>query len=72
MNDDNLGELEKNMMITELIGLGEAQRKIYDRLQNQQEFKDEKLIGAYEHHEKELNLLIQYQNMMSSSKPKGL
>jgi len=72
MIEDKLSELEKNMMITELIGLAETQRQIYDRLQGQPEFKGG-LIRAYHHHEKELELLIKYQKEINEdSKPKGL
>jgi hypothetical protein len=51
---------EQRMMITELIGLGETQRRIYDSLKTQSEFQGN-LKNAYEHHIKELELLIKYQ-----------
>lgn len=53
---------EKKMMITRLIGLGESQRRIYERLDNQLKLEGTSLSEAYEYHQKELELLIRYQN----------
>ena len=53
------------MMITELIGLGEAQRKIYDRLKSQQGDFQGRLNKAYILHQGELDLLIKYQQEIS-------
>ena len=50
----------QKIMVTQLIGLAEAQRKIYDELKSQPEFQNE-LIGAYKLHQKELEFLIKYQ-----------
>jgi len=62
---EDIGELcesKSKMKITELIGLGETQRKIYDGLKNNPEIFNGALKDAYELHQKELELLIKYQN----------
>jgi len=56
-----LCEEEKAVMITQLIGLAEAQRNIYDKFQDQSEVQEGRLAEAYEHHQQELELLIKYQ-----------
>lgn len=53
-------EERQKIMITQLVGLGEEQRKIYDEFKTQPEFQNE-LIQAYKLHQKELELLIEYQ-----------
>ena len=58
---EDICEEEKVMMITKLIGLGETQREIYDRLQTDM-VNDNKLKKAYELHQEELELLIKYQS----------
>ena len=60
--ENNISDLEKRMMITELIGLGEGQREIYDRLEKAEEINHKSLKEAYKLHEQELRLLIKYQN----------
>lgn len=57
---EKLTKGEKLMKITQLIGLGESQRRIYECLQSHGEL-DGKLLGAYRGHQKELELLIKYQ-----------
>ena len=49
-------ELTDIIKITELIGLGETQRRIYETLNPRG-----KLSEIYELHQKELDLLIKYQ-----------
>ena len=51
---------EKAMKITEIIGLGETQRKIYEDLIRQVGL-DNELLDAYKNHQRELELLIKYQ-----------
>ena len=62
MTIEKICEEEKSLMITQLIGLAEAQRNIYDKLQP--EIQEEILAEAYKHHEQELNLLIKYQKQL--------
>jgi len=54
-------EERQKIMITQLIGLAEAQRKIYDSLKTQPEIENSELGGAYKLHQKELEILIKYQ-----------
>ena len=49
-------EETKSLVVTQLIGLGEVQRRIYESLNLEGELKE-----AYDLHKKELELLIQYQ-----------
>ena len=63
---EHLLDEERVMMITQLIGLGESQRQIYDRLKEEPNFVDSKIQWAYEMHEKELELLIQYEGENNS------
>ena len=63
---EDICEEEKIIMITGLIGLGETQRKIYDKLKNQSEFFQGKLNKAYVLHQEELDLLIKYQHEISA------
>ena len=69
MDDEPPTELEKKisdgketMMVTQLIGLGETQRRIYERFTPQLTSGDTDLRKAYKLHQKELELLIAYQN----------
>jgi len=61
MTIEHLCEETKSLMITRLIGLAEAQRKIYEKYQGQPEAKHKKLRDAYKLHQRELELLIEYQ-----------
>ena len=56
-----LCDMTKRMLITELIGLGESQRRLYEQFEGQPEAHHKKLRQAYELHQKELELLIAYQ-----------
>jgi len=49
-----------SMEITQIIGLGEAQRKIYEELIRKGKLPDE-LEEAYRHHEQGLDTIIKYQ-----------
>jgi len=60
-------EERQKIMLTQLIGLAEEQRKIYDNLKTQPEFQDE-LTQVYKLHQKELELLIKYQNQKNETK----
>ena len=60
MTEGELQELKRKMKITGLIGLGEAQRTIYEELSRNNQLTDQ-LEEAYRHHEKELESLIEYQ-----------
>lgn len=51
---------ERAMKISEIMGLGETQRKIYDDLISQGEL-DNELLDAYKNNKEELELLIKYQ-----------
>jgi len=51
----------KRMMITQLIGLGEVQRKIYEQFKEEPEAHNKTLKDAYEHHCESQELLIKYQ-----------
>jgi len=66
MNLAKICEETRSLIITQLIGLGEAQREIYDKLKTQQEFKDE-LTEAYKLHQLELELLIKYQQKINKN-----
>lgn len=57
-----ISDEEKRMMVSQLIGLGESQRKIYERLDNQLILKNPSLSEVYKLHQEELELLISYQN----------
>jgi len=61
---EQLSEEVKSMRITQLIGLGESQRRIYELFGEQQLEKKEKLRDSYKLHQQELELLIKYQNEM--------
>lgn len=63
MSEDEVGELERALIVNELIGLGEAQRKLYNKLLRK---KDDNLLNPYELHEKELQLLISYEKSLQS------
>ena len=54
-----LTEEEEATKITQLIGLGEAARRIYECLDNNQKING-KLKEAYELHQKEIQLQIEY------------
>ncbi len=54
---EEIDELKKSMMLTELIGLGETQRKIYENLNPTGD-----LQSAYKLHQKELAILIKCQD----------
>lgn len=56
-----LCEESKRLMVSQLIGLSEAQRRLYERFEGQPEAKHKKLREAYKLHQKELELLIKYQ-----------
>ena len=60
-------EEEQRIMVTQLIGLAEEQRKIYDVLKTQQEVKNSELIKAYELHQQELELLIKYEKIKNEN-----
>jgi len=62
MNLIKICEERQKMMVTELIGLAEAQRKIYDALKIQPKVENSKFMDAYNLHVKELELLIKYQS----------
>jgi len=51
----------KRIMITQLIGLGESQRRIYEKFFNQPEASNKTLRESYEHHCLCLESLIKYQ-----------
>jgi len=53
-------EERQKIMITQLVGLAEEQRKIYDNFKTQPEFQNE-LKESYRLHQRELELLIRYQ-----------
>lgn len=59
---EKISDEEKRMMVSQLIGLGESQRKIYERLDNQLILKNPSLSEVYKLHQEELELLISYQN----------
>lgn len=57
-----LCEETKDLMITQLIGLGEAQRRIYEQFEEQEpECNHKRFKHAYELHCEELETLIKYQ-----------
>lgn len=60
--EKKISDEEKRMMVSQLIGLGESQRKIYERLDNQLILKNTNLSEVYKLHQEELELLIGYQN----------
>ena len=53
----------KRMMITQLIGLGEAQRRVYEQFENEPEAHDRILRDAWEYHCKSQDALIKYQKI---------
>lgn len=55
-------ELEHEMMVTELIGLGEVKREIYEKID-----PTGKLQDAYKLHQQELELLIKYRKEVIQS-----
>lgn len=59
---ERISDVKKRMMVTQLIGLGESQRRIYEELDNQIELENTNLGKAYKLHQKELEFLIKYQN----------
>lgn len=61
--NQTLTDLTKSLTVTKLIGLGEAQRRIYDLFPE----KDGGLAKAYELHQKELELLIKYEKKLTES-----
>lgn len=63
---EELKELKKRIKITRLIGLGEAQRKIYENLEENNQLENQ-LRAAYALHEAELQSLIQYQHQHNGS-----
>ena len=66
MDLTGLVEEERLIKITEIIGLGEAQRKIYENLISQ-EGLDNELLDAYKNHQEELELLIKYQRRQNDA-----
>jgi len=65
MNNDRLTEGKLILQATELIGLGETQRRIYEDIQKSGDM-DGDILKAYRHHEEELQLLIKYQKSLVS------
>ncbi len=59
------GKLVMEMEVTQLIGLGETQRRIYDTLHENGQVTGELSI-AYFHHELALDALIKYQKTFTS------
>lgn len=57
---DRLSESELIMEVTDLIGLGESQRRKYENIQKSG-FMNGDISEAYVYHEQELQLLIKYQ-----------
>lgn len=57
-------ELITELKITQLIGLGETQRRIYETLYKNNQITDDLAI-AYSHHELGLNALIKYQKTLA-------
>ena len=64
--DRELIEGELILKVTELIGLGETQRIIYEDVQKRGHM-DGDISEAYKYHEQELQLLIKYQKTLASS-----
>ena len=61
-----LCEETRKMMITQLIGLGESQRRIYEKLNNDTEIQNEEFTEIYELHCNQQELLIKYQRTYAS------
>ncbi len=59
--EDKEGKLV--MDITQLIGLGETERRIYEKLSENGQVEGD-LSAAYAHHELALNALIKYQKSL--------
>jgi len=59
-------EERQKIMVTQLIGLAEEQRKIYNDFKTQPEFENE-LVESYKLHQLELELLIKYQNKINEN-----
>lgn len=64
--DRELTEGELILKVTELIGLGETQRTIYEDIQKRG-YTDRDISEAYKYHEQELQLLIKYQKTLALS-----
>ena len=60
MTLEELSDMQNTLKITQIIGLGESQRKLYKELFHNGE-KAEDLMSAYFFHERELETLIKYQ-----------
>ena len=65
--DREITESELILKVTELIGLGETQRRIYEDIQKRGNI-DGDISKAYGFHEEELQLLIKYQKTLTSYK----
>jgi len=65
MNIETIIPDEEIMIVTQLIGLCEAQRTIYDNLGSH---IAEELQNAYFFHKRELETLIKYQNSKNNDK----
>lgn len=61
-----LCEEEKRIKTTQLIGLSESQRKIYECLDIHGELNNE-ISDAYKLHQEELELLIKYQKLQTGA-----
>ena len=66
MSNERLTEGELIFKVTELSGLGETQRRIYEDVQKRGHM-DGDISEAYKYHEQELQLLIKYQKTLASS-----
>ena len=66
MNDRDISDMERIIEITKLIGLGEAQRRIYETIEINNQLVDG-LLEAYHHHEQGIDLLIKYQKSLTST-----
>ena len=67
--DSQESKLVTEMEVTQLIGLGETQRRIYETL-----YENKQLLGdlsiAYFHHELSLDALIKYQKKLAQENGK--
>ena len=66
MNKRNLINGEIVMKLTQLIGLEETERKIYECLENHKAINGD-LLDAYRHHQEGLESLIKYQKSLSDN-----
>lgn len=60
-------DLTRVVRLTRLIGLGEAERRVYEHMFSLNEVEGD-LVKAYRHHEEELKLLIKYQQFINKDK----